>query len=156
MNRNTKRCKNKRGTTLVEVICALAIIGLALVFGLQIFALAATGYMRGAHMARNAESVCTYFESGTQDANVQTVLAPQRVVLHFGGTSVDFGEQNVVQACRGNFHGPAGLRLAMHIGKIGKAGRPGLQIQKLYHRHRRRKWNHPPPCRSNCPRWACR
>ncbi|MEG1477781.1 MAG: hypothetical protein RSC38_08620 [Oscillospiraceae bacterium] len=83
--------KNKKGTTLVETVCGLAIISIAMIFGVEIFALAANGYMRGARQVLNAETVGRYIETGEKSDSIIVLSKPATAVFTFNnGKKVDF------------------------------------------------------------------
>ncbi|MEG3073598.1 MAG: type II secretion system protein [Ruthenibacterium sp.] len=62
--------KSKKGFTLIELICALVIVSVALLFGLQLFTVGAKGYGRSAVLDADTAKIVRYFETnGTLPVN---------------------------------------------------------------------------------------
>lgn len=89
--------KNKKGFTLIELICALVVISVALLFGMQLFAVGAKGYSRSAVLDDDTQKIVRYFE--TKDASG---LPPEAEVTHqdaqvsveFQGKKATFNQKN--------------------------------------------------------------
>ena len=61
-----KHKNNKKGVTLIELICGLAIVALAIVFVVQLMYVGAIGYSRSAILDKNVQGIAAYFETGSE------------------------------------------------------------------------------------------
>lgn len=86
--------KSKKGVTLVELICGIAIIGIALIFGVQLWVVAANGTARGAELDRETQQIVTVFEGGT-DTDVQETRQSNTMSFTLGGKTFTLTEDMI-------------------------------------------------------------
>ncbi|MEG0178513.1 MAG: type II secretion system protein [Oscillospiraceae bacterium] len=94
--------KNKRGMTLVEVVCGLAILAIAMAFGVSVFVMGAQGYARGAQLQTQVNKVSEYFETGKEPQDFTKQNVSENVNFKFYGYSVQIKDVPVTVATNEN------------------------------------------------------
>lgn len=59
-----QRCNNKKGISLIELMCSLVVVSLAVLFGLQLYFVGAKATRNSTLLDDANEAVVHYFESG--------------------------------------------------------------------------------------------
>ncbi|MEG0910761.1 MAG: prepilin-type N-terminal cleavage/methylation domain-containing protein [Ruthenibacterium sp.] len=85
--------KSKKGFTLIELICALVVVSIALLFGMQLYTVGAKGYSRSAVLDADTQKIAKYFETGAkelpQGAVPTTPTGDAVITAKFGNTRID-------------------------------------------------------------------
>lgn len=76
---------SKKGVTLIEIICGLAVLAIAVVIGTQLFSTGAKAFANGAQLDAATQKIVNYYESG-QDAPDTAEKRP--FTLTFGDVTV--------------------------------------------------------------------
>lgn len=93
---------NKKGMTLMELVCGLALISIALIVGLQIWYISSSGTNRSAQFDRSTQKIVKEFE-GTGDGSVQLqYINNANVRFQFGGGSYTVQDTLVVGTSTNN------------------------------------------------------
>lgn len=81
---------NKKGMTLVELICGIAVLSIAMMFGVAVFAVGAKGYARGAGLQTQVNAVARYFETNKSTADITPSSLKKDISFTFGDELVTF------------------------------------------------------------------
>lgn len=91
---------NKKGLTLIEVVCALALLAITLIFGAQLFGVASKNTARGAQVDAATQKVTGVLETGVADPEVTVdVGAAATIKFTVYGEDVTLSPQVIRGTC---------------------------------------------------------